>query len=299
MRKLKIGTRESRLAIAQTRIVIDKVRERYPDLELEMVTIKTSGDLILDRALDQVGGKGLFIKEIELALLQGTIDLAVHSMKDLPVQIAPGLTIAAISEREDPRDALVSRAGATLAELPAGAVVGTSSLRRSKQLLALRPDLTIRLLRGNIVTRLDKLAQRQYDAIILAAAGLKRLGLQDRITQYFTVEEMIPAVCQGFLAIETRRDDDADFLKEVVHCEHGAVCAGAERGFLIRLNGGCSVPMGAHAATDGDCLKITGMLAANDRPEIYRETVAGPVAQGKALGERLAEQILARSGGVR
>ncbi len=299
MRKLKIGTRESRLAIAQTRIVIDKVRERYPDLELEMVTIKTSGDLILDRALDQVGGKGLFIKEIELALLQGTIDLAVHSMKDLPVQIAPGLTIAAISEREDPRDVLVSRAGATLVELPAGAVVGTSSLRRSKQLLALRPDLTIRLLRGNIVTRLEKLAQHQYDAIILAAAGLKRLGLQDRITQYFAVEEMIPAVCQGFLAIETRRDDDAGFLKETVHCEEGAVCAKAERGFLIRLNGGCSVPMGAHAVTDGDCLKITGMLAANDRPEIYRATVAGPVAQGKALGERLAEQILAQSGGVR
>jgi hydroxymethylbilane synthase len=307
MKKIKIGTRQSHLAIAQTQLIIDEVHRIYPDLDLEMVRIRTSGDVIQDKPLDQIGGKGLFIQEIETALLTGTVDLAVHSMKDLPVQIAPGLMIAAVSKREDPRDALVSFGGETLDQLKPGAVVGTSSSRRAKQLLDMRPDLKIEMLRGNVLTRLEKLAcrqydarqydARQYDAIILAAAGLKRLGLAAKITQYFTVQEMIPAVCQGILALETRADEPCEFLEKAVHCEEAATCGAAERAFLIRLDGGCSVPLAAHAVISGDQLKIRGMLAEKDSSLIFRGEIAGAATDGVELGERLAAQILAQRGG--
>ncbi|MGD9154353.1 MAG: hydroxymethylbilane synthase [Bacillota bacterium] len=298
MKKIKIGTRKSRLAVAQTQLMMTEIHRVVPDLDLEMVLITTGGDLIQDRPLDQIGGKGLFIREIEAALLTGMIDLAVHSMKDLPAQIAPGLKIAAVSKREDPRDALVSWGGATLEKLPSGAVVGTSSLRRSRQLLDLRADLKVAMLRGNVLTRLEKLARHQYDAIILAAAGLIRLGLADRITQYFTVTEMIPAVCQGFLALETRVEDSYDFLQKAVHDEEAALCGAAERAFLIRLDGGCSIPIAAHATISGDRLQIRGMLAEKDSPVIYREEITSAASHGVELGERLADQIAAKSGGV-
>jgi hydroxymethylbilane synthase len=297
MKKIKIGTRGSRLAIVQTQIVMAEIQRVVPDLDLEMVTIKTSGDKIQDKPLDEIGGKGLFIQEIEAALLTGTIDLAVHSMKDLPVQIAPGLKIAAVSKREDPRDVLVSFDGETFDQLKPGAVVGTSSLRRAKQLLTLRPDLKMAMLRGNVATRLDKLARRQYDAIILAAAGLKRLGLADKISQYFTVEEVIPAVCQGILALETRTADSYGFLQDAVHDQQAALCGAAERAFLIRLDGGCSIPLAAYAEISGEQLKIRGMLAENDSPVIYKEEIIGIARDGVKLGEKLADEIVAKSGG--
>lgn len=299
MKKIKIGTRGSRLAVIQTQWIIDQIQFVVPDLDFEILTIKTSGDKIQDKPLDQIGGKGLFIQEIETALLTGAIDLAVHSMKDLPVQIAPGLKIAAVSKREDPRDVLVSVDGKTLPELKSGAVIGTSSLRRSKQLLALRPDLKTEMLRGNVGTRLEKLARRQYDAIILAAAGLKRLGLAEKITQYFTVEEMIPAVCQGILALEVRAEESYDFLQEAVQDEQAALCGAAERAFLIRLDGGCSIPIAAYAEISGEQLKIRGMLAEKDSAAIYKETLSGAATDGVELGEQLADRIAAQSGGGR
>jgi hydroxymethylbilane synthase len=295
MKKIKIGARGSRLAVMQTQLIIDQIRRVVPDLDFDILTIKTSGDKIQDRPLDQIGGKGLFIQEIETALLTGVIDLAVHSMKDLPVQIAPGLKIAAVSKREDPRDVLVS----VDPELKPGAVIGTSSLRRAKQLLALRPDLQTEMLRGNVLTRLEKLERRQYDAIILAAAGLKRLGLAEKVSQYFTVTEMIPAVCQGILALEVRAEESYDFLQEAVHDQQAAFCGAAERAFLIRLDGGCSIPIAAYAEINGDQMKIRGMLAEKDSAAIYKETLSGAATDGVELGEELADRIAAQSGGGR
>jgi hydroxymethylbilane synthase len=297
MSKIKIGTRRSELAIVQTQWVIRQIRSRYPDLELETVTIHTRGDRILDLPLDRMGGKGLFSAEIETALLDGTIDLAVHSMKDLPARISPGVVIAAVSPREDHRDVLISYGGEPLSDLATGARVGTSSLRRAKQLTALRPDLKIELLRGNVPTRLEKLEDRKYDAIVLAAAGLKRLGLEAKITQYFTVDEMIPAVCQGILAVQTRADDTCDFLGEAVHCPEAACCGTAERAFLIRLDGGCTIPMGAYASLESGRLRIRGMIARTETPEIFRTEVAGPPDRAVELGERLALRLLEQCGG--
>jgi hydroxymethylbilane synthase len=297
MSKIKIGTRRSELAMVQTQWVIRQIRSRYPDVELETVAIHTRGDRILDRPLDRMGGKGLFSAEIEAALLDGTIDLAVHSMKDLPARISPGVVIAAVSPREDPRDVLIGYGGAPLSRLAAGSRVGTSSLRRAKQLTALRPDLQIELLRGNVPTRLDKLEDRQYDAIVLAAAGLKRLGLAAKITQYFTVDEMIPAVCQGILAVQTRADETYDFLGEAVHCRESAICSLAERAFLVRLDGGCSIPMGAYASLGARQLKVRGMIARTETPEIFRDEVAGPPDHAAELGERLALRLLEKCGG--
>lgn len=299
MEKIKIGTRGSRLAVIQTQIIIDQIRRVFPDLDFDILTIKTSGDKIQDKPLDQIGGKGLFIQEIETALLTGVIDLAVHSMKDLPVQIAPGLKIAAVSKREDPRDVLVSVDGKNLPELKSGAVIGTSSLRRTKQLLALRPDLKTEMLRGNVLTRLEKLERRQYDAIILAAAGLKRLGLAEKVSQYFTVTEMIPAVCQGILALEVRAEESYDFLQEAVHDQQAALCGAAERAFLIRLDGGCSIPIAAYAEISEDQMKIRGMLAEKDSAAIYKETLSGAATNGVELGEELADRIAVQSGGGR
>jgi hydroxymethylbilane synthase len=297
MRKIKVGTRESGLALAQTQWIIGQIRSRFPDLELETVGIKTRGDLILDRPLDRIGGKGLFIQEIETALLDGKIDLAVHSMKDLPARMSPGVVIAAVSEREDPRDVFISYGGEPLAGLAEGARVGTSSLRRAKQLAALRPDLQVETLRGNVITRLSKLEAHQYDAIILAAAGLNRLGRANKITQYFTVDEMIPAVCQGFLAVQTRADQTYDFLGEAIHCPEAACCAATERAFLIRLDGGCTIPMGAYASLGSGGLRVRGMIARTETPEIFRDEVEGPSERAAELGERLALRLLEKSGG--
>jgi len=290
-RIVKVGSRKSLLAMAQSKWVIEQVKRKHPDIEFKLVGIQTRGDVLLDHRLDKVGGKGLFIKELENALLDGTIDIAVHSMKDMPAEIPEGLEIAAVSEREDPRDVLVTLNGAKLHELPHGAVLGTSSARREVQVLQKRPDLKIKLMRGNVNTRLDKLAGKEYDAIILAAAGLNRLGLGDRCVQYFEVDDIIPAVGQGILGVETRKGENVDYLMDTMHCARSALQLEAERAFLIRLNGGCTIPMAAHAVIEGGRMKVYGMLASEDGEKLVRDTVEGETDRAAQLGRELAERL--------
>ncbi|MCX7923578.1 MAG: hydroxymethylbilane synthase [Clostridia bacterium] len=291
-RKIRVGSRESDLALTQTKWVINEVKKKYPEYEFEIVGIKTKGDIILDTRLDKIGGKGLFIKELEQELLDKKIDIAVHSMKDMPAEIAEGLTIAVVSKREDPRDVLVTSDGRILEDLPKGAVLGTSSARREVQVLSKRPDLKIKTLRGNVLTRINKLLNNEYDAVMLAAAGLKRLGLEDRCVQYFEVEDVIPAVGQGALAVQTRSEDDIGYLVESVHDEGTSQCVKAERAYLLRLNGGCSVPIAAHAVIEGEVMKVHGMFATEDRQSVFRAYVEGDRHEAAELGERLAEMIL-------
>lgn len=291
-RKLKVGTRESALAMAQTRWLIDRIQLRHPDWELEAVPLKTSGDRLLDQPLRQIGGKGLFTKELEVALLEQRIDLAVHSLKDLPAQYTPGLTLAAFSEREDPRDVLISRCRQRLAQLPAGAVIGTSSIRRAVQIRQQRPDLQVAPLRGNVLTRLDQLSDGRYDAIVLAAAGLNRLGLAEQITQYFTVDEMIPAIGQGVLAVQAREDTEHLSWLEGVNCQEAAACAKAERAYMMKLDGGCSTPIAAHAKVAGAVLTITGMWVDLTSNRLYRATVVGRAEAPTRLGLELAKRVM-------
>lgn len=293
-RKIRVGSRESKLALVQTRWVIDEIQRKHPELEFEIVGMKTEGDVLLDVRLDKAGGKGLFIKELEKALLQGEVDLAVHSLKDMPAELAPGLTIAAVSRREDPRDVLVTETGMRLEELPQGAEVGTSSLRRELQLAFRRPDLQFRMLRGNVLTRLNKLVNREYDALVLAAAGLRRLGLEDRCSCPFGIEDMVPAVGQGILALETRADEDSSWLLDSVHCPEAALAASAERMYMVRLNGGCTTPMGAHAVIEGESMKLYGMLAREGSRTVYRAVVEGCKHDAVKLGSLLADKILAQ-----
>ncbi|MGI6776956.1 MAG: hydroxymethylbilane synthase [Acetivibrionales bacterium] len=302
MKKLiKVGSRKSALALAQSRWVISRVQSKFPDIEFEIVGIQTRGDIILDKRLDKIGGKGLFIKELENALLDGTIDIAVHSAKDMPAKLPEGLVIPIVSCREDPRDVLVTADGRKLDQLESGAVIGTSSARREVQILEKRPDIYIKTLRGNINTRLEKaLNNKGYDAIMLAAAGLKRLGLEEKCVEYFAVDDIIPAVGQGILAIETRVDEDIEFLMESVHCEKAAIQLSAERAFLKKLNGGCTTPMAAHAIIEGESIKIYGMLATDDKTFSCRDMVKGNKSKAVQLGEqlavRLSEKLEKRSG---
>jgi hydroxymethylbilane synthase len=300
--RIKVGSRKSDLAFAQTQWVINQIKKNYPDIEFEIIGIQTQGDTILDRTLDKTGGKGLFVKELENALLERTIDFAVHSVKDIPVQIPDDLTIAAVSKREDPRDVLITLDGKDLDRLPAGAVVGTSSPRREAQLLQKRSDLHIKMLRGNVFTRIGKLAKSEYDAIILAAAGLKRLGYENPSIRYFDVETMIPAVGQGILGLEARKDDEVNELLRSIHCEKSSTCLAAERAFMIKLNGGCSTPIAAHAVIDTGRLKVYGLLASDDKQTVFKEVVEGVIGEdvrersdeATRLGEKLAEMILAK-----
>ncbi|MCX7711186.1 MAG: hydroxymethylbilane synthase [Clostridia bacterium] len=291
---IKVGTRESDLAMTQSRWVVQEIQKKYPELQFELVPIKTKGDVLLDTRLDKIGGKGLFIKELENALLDGSIDMAVHSMKDMPAELPEGLTISALSKREDPRDALVTLSGQKLTELKTQAVIGTSSVRREAQLLVIRPDFQMKLLRGNVLTRLNKLLQGEYDGVILAAAGLNRLGLEGKITQYFSIEEVVPAVGQGVLCVETREEDKLNAFLDSVHCEASKFAVDAERAFLIRLNGGCTVPLGAHAVIEENSMKVYGMLASEDRTKIFKGFVEGPINDAISLGNRLADEILAK-----
>jgi len=291
---MKIATRGSALALWQANHVRDRLRADDPDLEVELVIIKTKGDKILDVPLAKVGGKGLFVKEIELALLDGGADLAVHSMKDVPVDLEAGLVMSAISEREDPFDALCSREGATLDQLPAGAHIGTSSLRRQCQLRALRDDIRISSLRGNVNTRLRKLDEAEYDAIILAAAGLKRLGFGDRVTERLEPPRFLPAIAQGALGIETRVGDDGTIarVRTAIHDERDATRVVAERAFMARLEGGCQTPMAAFAEYDGDELVIRGLVSSLDASQILRAERRGSAAEAEAMGSGLAEELL-------
>jgi hydroxymethylbilane synthase len=294
---LRIGTRASLLAVTQSTWVKNQIEQAHPGTRVELVKITTKGDRILDVPLAKVGGKGLFVKEIEDALLAGEVDLAVHSMKDVPTELPPGLHIGIIPVRETPKDAFVSVQYASIEALPAGAAVGTSSLRRRSQLAALRPDLNIIDLRGNIDTRLRKLDEGLFDAIILAGAGLHRLGLEKRITTLLEPEQMLPAISQGALGIELRRDDAELFAGlQFLHHPATAIAVAAERAFLLRLEGGCQVPIGAHASLSNDTITLTGLIAAVDGRRILKETATGPVDQAQALGTALAETLLARGG---
>lgn len=292
---LVIGTRGSQLAMWQAEWVQGQLKQMVPDLIVVLQRIQTSGDKIQDVPLAKVGGKGLFVKEIEEALLRKDIDLAVHSMKDMPAVLPDGLRIVCIPEREDPRDALLTRDGKTLDALPMGARVGTSSLRRQSQLLHARPDLHIEMLRGNVDTRLRKLQENHFDAIVLAASGLKRLGWESHISECLSVDVSLPAIGQGALGIEGRTDDG--FVHEVLaRLEHPAtrITVTAERALLKRLEGGCQVPIAGHAVLDGECLTLDGLVASLDGKRYVRYSLAGSMSEAESLGTKVAEELLAR-----
>ncbi|MGZ8247051.1 hydroxymethylbilane synthase [Methylomagnum sp.] len=292
---IRIATRQSPLALWQAEHVADRLRAAHPGLAVELVKMVTRGDKILDAPLAKVGGKGLFVKELEQGMFDGLADLAVHSMKDVPAELPDGLHLAAILEREDPRDAFVSNRHASLADLPHNARIGTSSLRRQCQLkLRLLGCETLNL-RGNVGTRLDKLASENYDAIILAAAGLIRLGLAHRITEFLAPEISLPAVGQGAIGIECRRDDArVNQLLSVLHHAPTAICVTAERAFNQRLNGSCQVPIAGHAELSGDRLRLRGLVALPDGGEAVRGEVEGFATEAHALGVALADDLLSR-----
>ncbi|OGW60976.1 MAG: hydroxymethylbilane synthase, partial [Nitrospirae bacterium RBG_16_64_22] len=295
--RVRIGTRGSALALWQANHVSGLLKGANEELEVEIVMIKTTGDKILDSPLAQVGGKGLFVKEIEEALLSGEVDLAVHSLKDVPAFFPDGLGLAAVLEREAPRDALLAQRGASLDELPKCARVGTSSLRRQAQLLHLRPDLEIATLRGNVDTRVRKLDSGDYDAIVLAAAGLKRMGLAGRVSAYLGIEALLPAVGQGAIGIETRVDDpETRRIVEALNHAETRTAVSAERAFLRRLEGGGQVPIAAHAVVSGGSLMISGLVASLDGRTVIRDQVEGASDRSDALGVSLAKRILERGG---
>ncbi|MFM5034877.1 MULTISPECIES: hydroxymethylbilane synthase [Aeromonas] len=293
-RTLRIATRKSPLALWQANFVKDRLEALYPDLRVELVPMSTQGDKILDTPLAKVGGKGLFVKELETAMLEGRADIAVHSMKDVPVEFPEGLGLHTICEREDPRDAFVSNRFKQIDELPQGAVVGTSSLRRQCQLRAARPDLVIRDLRGNVNTRLAKLDAGEYDAIILAAAGLKRLEMAHRITAFIEPEQSLPANGQGAVGIECRLDDVElhALLAPLEHTET-RIRVLTERAMNRALQGGCQVPIGAYALVQGDEIWLRGLVGSPDGTQVIRDEIRGPLTDGEALGHTLAQRLLA------
>ena len=296
--RLIIGTRKSKLALRQAEYVADTLRRRYPDITVELKYIVTKGDKILDVPLAKVGGKGLFTKELEKEILAGTIDLAVHSLKDVPAVLPDGLVLSAVMQRANPADALVSPCYGTLEKLPHGARIGTSSLRRSAQLLHYRPDLSIINLRGNVDTRLKKLDAGEFDALILAVAGLQRLGLADRITQVIPFATCLPAVGQGALALETRADDKAMCqLTAALNDQDTLVTVNAERAFLRHLNGSCQIPVGIHGKLDkNNRLMLEGVIASPDGKVLYREQLQGTTDKNEALGQELASRLLHAGG---
>ena len=291
--QLRIATRQSRLALWQAQHVAAKLREAHPGLAVELVPMTTQGDRIVDRSLAQVGGKGLFIKELEIAITEGRADIAVHSMKDVPSDMPPGMTLAAMLTRADPHDAFVSLRHQNFSALPQGARVGTSSLRRQCQLMYARPDLQLLTLRGNVETRLRKLQEDQYDAIVLAAAGLIRLGLEDRITHRFDSEQFVPAVGQGIIGIECR-DDDARSIELVraLNDELAWQCCETERAFASRLQGSCQSPIAGYAQVSGGQLHLRGVIGSPDGKEIYRGVHSGAVTDRHAVGIALADRLL-------
>ncbi|MDY6216581.1 hydroxymethylbilane synthase [Actinobacillus porcinus] len=290
---LKIATRQSPLALWQANFVKARLQALYPELRIELVTMVTKGDVILDTPLAKIGGKGLFVKELETALLNGEADIAVHSMKDVPMQFPAGLGLSVICKREDPRDAFVSNKFSCLDELPSGATVGTSSLRRQCQLKALRPDLMIQSLRGNVGTRLSKLDNGDYDAIILASAGLIRLGLPERIASFIETDVSLPAAGQGAVGIECRLNDTRvqQLLAPLADTETTA-CVLAERAMNHRLQGGCQVPIGGFAELKGDKLHLRALVGALDGSQIIRAEGESAVENAEVLGVQIAEQLL-------
>lgn len=290
--KITIGTRGSALALWQARHVASIIEKSHPPVRVELMTIKTQGDKILDAPLATIGGKGLFTKEIEDALLDRRVDLAVHSLKDLPTELPEGLRLAAVMKREDPRDAFISRDGLNLEDLPAGARIGTSSLRRRAFLLHRFPKLEIISIRGNVDTRLRKIETENLSGVMLAAAGIIRMGFADRITRYIDVETVIPAIGQGALAIETRADDPE--VAEIIATLNDPVtsqCVRVERAFLQRMGGGCQVPMAAHCIPEADGIKVVAAVVHPDGNPIVSDSYAGPSA-GETIGQKLADTLL-------
>lgn len=290
---LRIGTRASKLALAQAQWVRERISAHYPDLQVQLVTVRTQGDRIRDKPLSTIGGKGLFVKEIEEALQKKDIDIAVHSLKDVPAELPDDLSIGAIPEREDPCDVLISKDATPLEELPRGSRIGTSSLRRAAQLLHYRPDLEIVPLRGNVDTRIRKLHSLDMHAIIVAAAGLKRMGLAGHITHVFPADFMVPAIGQGALGLELRKEDQHT-ANMVMFLDHypTRVAVEAERAFLKELKGGCQLPVACFGKLIGSTLSLDGMVADVRGERVVRDKVSGPAQEAKALGTALARRVL-------
>jgi hydroxymethylbilane synthase len=298
LREIVVGTRESKLALWQTNWVVENLKDANPQYSFRIVGMRTKGDKILDVALAKIGDKGLFTKELELAMLRGDIDLAVHSMKDLPTELPEGLTIGAVCQREYPGDVLIAKEGKSLDKLPQGAFIGTSSLRRRAQLLSYRPDLKMVEIRGNINTRLRKLGEGGLDAIVLAYAGVTRMGWGDRVTQVLPFEICLPAVGQGSIGVEVRKDDE-EILKVVSRIDHiESRCAiTAERALLKKLEGGCQIPIGALGTVDGYNLILQGLVASFDGKRMVRSSIAGGLGEAEKLGQRLAAKLLEMGAG--
>jgi len=296
-RLLRIGSRGSRLALWQADFIKGIIRAEFPNLKIEISVIRTTGDKIADSPLSRIGGKEMFVKEIEEALLRDEIDIAVHSMKDMPTALPKGLKIGAVAERHDPRDVLVSKDHIKFYELPKKATIGTGSIRRQAQLLCLRSDLRILPIRGNVDTRLKKLRNEGFDGIVLALAGLKRMGLESEVTEAFSAEVLVPAPGQGIVAIECREDDKEinEILLQINHRE-SEIVASAERSFLERLGGSCQVPVGCYAESKEGRIRILGLIASPDGGEVIRDEIKGSLDDHKSLGKELAERILEKGG---
>lgn len=294
---IRIGTRGSELALVQARFIAEEIKAQYRDISLEIVPIKTRGDRMQNISLAKIGGKGVFVKEIEEALLEEKIEIAVHSMKDVPVELPEGLEISVIPEREDPRDVLISRNNIKMEELPQGAKIGTGSLRRRMQLLNFLPDIEVVPIRGNLGTRIKKIDSEGLVGIIAAAAGMKRMGWAAKVSQYIPVERMLPSAGQGVLGIEVRRDDHK--IKEILSfLNHGQTFAevSAERAFLRTLGGGCQVPIACIGRKRGDMLILKGLVGSTDGKIVIEDEIKGAVEEGEELGNSLAETILSRGG---
>jgi len=294
---IKVGTRGSKLALTQTNYVVEALKKAAPETEAEICVIKTSGDIMQDVSLAQIGGQGVFVKEIEEALLAGSIDLAVHSMKDVPGETPEGLTFAALMPREDARDVLVSRGNVKMEFMPKGAKIGTGSLRRAAQIKAMLPDINIFSLRGNIDTRLKKIETENLTGVILAAAGMKRMGYLEKITQYLPIELMLPAVGQGALGLQTRKGDTelAELCGKLNHPQTFAEVS-AERSYLRALGGGCRLPIAAYGLLEGKRLTLEGLIAAPNGSEVIRDKVWGEIGEAEDLGKILADLILEKGG---
>jgi len=296
--KIRIGTRKSKLALWQSEWVKEQIEKKFPEVEVELVKISTKGDKILDVPLAKIGDKGLFTKEIEDAMLRREVDIAVHSLKDVPSKLPEGLKLIAFSDREDPRDALLSCGKYTLDTLPQGAVAGTSSLRRKAQLRILSPDLEIRDLRGNVDTRIGKLKEGQYDAIILAAAGVKRLGWENEIDEILSPDKMIPSVSQGILGIEGREKDEEieKIVREAINSRESEIAATVERAFLRTVEGGCQVPLGCYAEVKGDTIHVRAFIADLNGKFFYKEEGVFPIENPEEVGVGIAERLLSAGG---
>ncbi|WP_105203855.1 hydroxymethylbilane synthase [Neobittarella massiliensis] len=294
--KITVASRESRLAVIQSQLVMEAIKAAHPEIELELLTMKTTGDKILDRTLDKIGGKGLFVKELDKALLEGRADLTVHSYKDMPMEEDPALPVVAVSPREDPRDVLILPLGAK--ELDPALPLGCASARRRIQLQKLYPHMQVKPVRGNVLTRLQKLDRGEYSGLVLAYAGIKRLGLQARIAHIYSVTQILPAACQGVMAVQARRDFDATPVR-AAHDPLAKVVCDCERSFVRTLDGGCSSPVAAYATVKGDIITLTGLFAGEGSDDFAIDSCRGPIDRPVELGQTLAEKMRGAFGGGR